>query len=71
MDIERAYPVWRSVTLSGVTSVTVTHNLSYRPTIKVVDGATNQEVDFVTTHLSVNQFKADFGAAVTGTLYYR
>jgi len=53
------------------TSVTVTHNLGYRPpAIMVIDGSSNS-IDFELTQTSVNAFTVTFAVSQTGTILYR
>ncbi|MBC8551604.1 MAG: hypothetical protein H8D23_18315 [Candidatus Brocadiales bacterium] len=53
------------------TSVTVTHNLGYRPpAIMVIDGS-NNSIDFELTQTSVNAFTITFAVSQTGTILYR
>ena len=56
---------------TGQTSVTVTHNLGYKPpAIMVIDGS-NNSIGFELTQTSVNAFTVTMAVSQTGNILYR
>jgi hypothetical protein len=65
----------KSITFSQVISspvltTTVSHNLGYKPVVRVYDN-TGQEVDVLITHVSINQFTVESNILFTGEITYK
>jgi hypothetical protein len=60
----------KTETFSNKTSVTVYHNLGYKPIVWVVDTSGNV-LDFALKHNSDNSFTMTLGVATSGTINYR
>ena len=53
------------------TSVTVTHNLGYKPGVRIEDGSGNIIDNGDINHASVNAFTITFQDAQSGTIHYK
>lgn len=58
------------VNFSNQDSVTVTHNLGYKPQVDVLDSE-GFEVEFEEQHTSSNQFVVRFISALSGQIKYK